>query len=241
MVTTTNKQKLLNHILSAFPAEPGDGEEIRPIFEQFIYGLCRENATPAQADSAYRALCERFYDWNEVRVSSQREIEEIFEGMPQAELRSQRLLAFLHEIFDTTFVFNMDDLQKKKGGVKDAIKQIMRYQAANDFVTSWVVQRTLGGHAVPLDGQALRCVRRLGLVDATQEDTEAARATLEHLVPKAKGLQFFDSLTLLAEEYCWQEDPNCPQCPLHSECAYAQERGVTGATTNGRSHRPKPR
>ena len=40
------------------------------MLEQFIYGLCREDATREQADRAFRNLCERFFDWNEVRVSS---------------------------------------------------------------------------------------------------------------------------------------------------------------------------
>jgi endonuclease-3 len=239
MATTTNKQRLLHQIFSAVPAEPGSAADPRPVLEQFIYGLCREDATPEQADRAYRLLCERFFDWNEVRVSSQRELEDVFDGMSHADVRSQRLLSFLHEVFETTFSFCLDDLQKKKGGVKDATRQLMRYQAANDFVGAWVVQRSLGGHAIPLDAPALRCIRRLGLIDAAQEDTDSVRATVEHLVPKAKGTQFGDTLAVLADEYCFEEEPNCPSCPLAGECATAQANGVV--VSHGRSHRSKPR
>jgi endonuclease-3 len=239
MATTTNKQRLLNHLFSSFPTEPGDDEQARPIFEQFIYGLCRENATAEQAERVYRALCERFFDWNEVRVSSQREIEEVFAGLSHPELRAQRLLSFLHEVFETTFSFCMDDLQKKKGGVKDAAKQLLRYQAANDYIGAWVVQRSLGGHALPLDPASLRCAGRLGLVDAAAGDGDSARSTLEHLVPKAKGPQFIDSLSLLADEYCWADEPNCPSCPMAGECLTALDSGAVVASA--RSHRPKPR
>jgi endonuclease III len=240
MATTTNKQRLLNQVLSSFPVEAGSEADPRPVLEQFVYGLCRENATPEQADCAYRTLCERFFDWNEVRVSSQRELEEVFEGMAHPEVRAQRLLSFLHEVFETTFSFCLDDLQKKKGGVKDASKQLMRYQAANDFVGAWVVQRSLGGHAIPLDPPALRCVRRLGIIDASQDDLDSVRATLEHLVPKAKGCQFTDTLSVLADECCFEDDPNCAACPLNGECATAQESGVV-SVGGGRSHRTKPR
>jgi endonuclease-3 len=240
MATTTNKQRLLNSLFHAFPAEAGDDEPCRPVFEQFIYGLCRENATPEQADQAFQALTERFYDWNEVRVSSQREIEEVFDGMSEPDVRAQRLLSFLHEVFETTFSFCLDDLQKKKGGVKDATKQLMRYQSANDYVGAWVTQRSLGGHALPLDMGSLRCVRRLGLIEPEQADVDSARATLEHLVPKAKGPQFTDALSLLADEHCWSDEPNCPACPLAGECSTGQDAAPVAAST-GRSHRPKPR
>jgi endonuclease-3 len=238
MATTINKQRLLNHILAAVRKTAEAQDEPRPVLQQFVYGLCREDATPEQADRAYRNLCERFFDWNEVRVSSARELEESFAELPNAEGRAQRLLSFLQEVFELNFSFDLEKLQKE--GVKQAAKKLARYQAANDYVTAWVVQRTLGGHAIPLDPPTLRCARRLGLLEGGQDDPEAARASLEHLVPKAKGPQFTDAISLFAEEYCWLEEPNCPACPLAAECATAHELG-TEALAGARASRPKPR
>jgi endonuclease-3 len=239
MATTINKQRQLTVLLSAgrkLTSAPEATEEARPVLQQFIYGLCREDATAEQADRAYRGLCERFFDWNEVRVSSVRELEEAFEGMSNAEGRAQRLIAFLQEVFETTFSFDLDGLQKK--GLKQAAKQLARYQAANDYVSAWVVQRSLGGHAIPLDGPTLRCARRLGLLEGTEADKEAARASLEHLVPKAKGPQFTDLISTLAGDLCWEEEPNCPSCPLAHDCPTAHGTGYTNGTTRSR---PKPR
>jgi endonuclease-3 len=236
MATTINKQRLLTSILSQAPRS-GEGEGPRAVLEQFIYGLCRENATPEQADRAYRCLRERFYDWNEVRVSSVRELEEAFAGLSEPEARAQRLLSLLQEVFETEFSFNLDKLQKL--GLKQAAKQLTRYQAADDYLGAWVVQRCLGGHAIPLDAPTLRCARRLGLVDPDQEDPEAARASLEHLVPKAKGALFTDLISELAEQLCREGEPDCPACPLNAECPTAQEIGV--AVSASRGHRAKPR
>src|SRR5262245_32852498 len=187
MATTTNKQRVLDRIFHLKKRyEPGAPAE-RPVLEEFVYGLCREGATPEQADRAYRNLCERFFDWNEVRVSSQRELEEALSDLPEPEARAQRLVSFLQEVFETTFSFDLQDLLVKKGGLKAAAKHLSRYQAADEYVVSWVVQRSLGGHAIPLDPPAQRALTRLGLIDEEQNDLEAARASLEHLVPKAKG------------------------------------------------------
>jgi endonuclease-3 len=237
MATTINKQRLLSQVLATAPKSAGDGGEARPVLEQFIYALCREGATRAQADAAFRHLQERFFDWNEVRVSSVRELEEAFEGLSGAELRAQRLVAFLQEVFETTFSFDLEGLQKK--GLKQAAKQLGRYQAANEYAVSWVVQRTLGGHAIPLDAPTLRCARRVGLAEAGGDEAEA-RASLEHLVPKAKGPAFTDQISHLAGTWCGEEEPNCPACPLAGECPTAQENGALSVGA-GRSHRPKPR
>ncbi|HEY7423148.1 MAG TPA: hypothetical protein VH682_02800 [Gemmataceae bacterium] len=237
MATTINKQRLLNQLFSTAKKTVEPDEEARPVLQQFVYSLCRENTTREQADEAYRFLCEKFFDWNEVRVSSIRELEEAFDGLSEPEVRAQRLLSFLQEVFEIHFSFELDKLQKE--GVKQAAKKLSRYQSANEYTISWVVQRTLGGHAIPVDAPTLRCAHRLGLIEDEQEETDA-RATLEHLVPKAKGPRFTDVVSAVAGEYCWEDQPQCSGCPLSGECAYAQENGVEGVTA-ARSHRPKPR
>ncbi len=237
MATTINKQRLLNHIFTTAKKTVEVDEEARPVLQQFIYGLCRENATREQADEAYRFLCEKFFDWNEIRVSSLRELEEAFTGMSDSEIRAQRLIAFLQEVFEIHFSFDLDKLQKE--GLKQAAKKLSRYQAANDYIVSWVVQRSLGGHAIPVDPPTLRCTLRLGLIENQQDEAEA-RATLEHLIPKAKGALFTEGISMIADDYCLEEQPQCSSCPLSADCSYAQENGVE-AMTPSRAHRAKPR
>ncbi len=236
MATTINKQRLLKQLFATARKESAPAAEPLSVLEQYIYGLCREDATVEQADRAFRNLVDRFFDWNEVRVSSTRELEEALEDLPQAEARAQRLVLFLQEVFETHFTFDLQALEKK--GLKDASKQLARYQATNDYLGAWVVQRSLGGHAIPLDAPTLRCARRMGLLDDSQDDCETARASLEHLIPKANGSMFTDLLSNLSAEYCWEDAPNCAACPMAPECPTAHENA---ALTPVRSGRPKPR
>lgn len=226
MATTLNKQRILNQLLAVpdlVPPAPAEDatEEPLPVLEQFIFALCRENATPEQAQAAFHNLRTKFFDWNEVRVSSVRELEEAMAGLSDAERRAQRVLSFLQEVFETTFSFNLDSLAKK--GQKQAAKALTRFKAANDYASAWVVQRTLSGHAIPLDETMLRCARRLGLLDGATEDLEAARASLEHVVQKVKGMAFTDAMANLAELHCWEDEPKCSGCPLSGDCPSSQE------------------
>jgi endonuclease-3 len=237
MATTINKTRVLNTLLGFAPAgEPGS--EPLSVLEQFVFALCRENATLEQATQAYHNLRTQFFDWNEVRVSSTRELEDAMAGLSDTESRAQRLISFLQEVFEKTFSFDLEDVQKK--GLKQANKLLLGYGASSEYVGAWVVQRTLGGHAIPIDAPTLRCARRLGLIEPTTEDSEAARSSLEHLIHKSKGAQFSDAISNLAERYCWEGEPSCQGCPLNSDCPTAQEQGEQ-QVASARPTRTKPR
>ena len=237
MATTTIKQRLFTQLL-ALAERPAGNEEALPVLEQFLYGLCRENATREQADAAFQNLKERFFDWNEVRVSTNRELEEAMEGLSDTETRAQRLISFLQEVFETEFSFDLEGMHKK--GLKVAAKSLLRYGASNDYMGAWVVQRSLGGHAIPVDAPTLRCAQRLGIIDSEADEVEAIRATLEHLVPKTKNQAFTDAISDLAERCCWEDEPNCAVCPLRAECPTGQELAAV-AVEAGRATRAKPR
>jgi endonuclease-3 len=238
MSTTTNKQRVFQQLFNTVARNSKGGEgQPRPVLDQFLYAICREDTTRELAERAFRNLREQYFDWNEVRVSSPRELAESMDCLPDAEGRAQRVVDFLQEVFETTYSFDLETLQKK--GVKQAAKQLARYQAANDYVVSSVVQTSLGGHAVPLDGAALRVLHRLTIIDRDTEDLEALRASLEHQVPKAKGLAFCDTLSAIAYDFCSEDEPQCDSCPLCQHCPTAEEMKqlVAPAVT----HRTKPR
>ena len=239
MPAITNKQRQLNQLFTAFKKghDAPEPEEL-PVLDQFVYGVCREGATREQADRAFAALREQFFDWNEVRVSSAREVEEALADLPDAEPRAERLISFLQEVFEADFSFDLEGLRKK--GLKEAAKQLAKYQAANDYVVAWVVQHSLGGHAIPLDVPTLRAARRLGLIDCEPDDMDAARASLEHLVPKAKGALFCDLVSNLAGLACWEDEPHCSACPMSGDCPTAAELGAR-EVVSARSGRTKPR
>jgi endonuclease-3 len=233
MATTVNKQRVVNTIFSNLGKGKHQEPAARPVLEQFLYAVCREGVTRELADQAYRNLQERFFDWNEIRVSSIRELAEALDCLPDAEHRAQRLVEFLQEVFETTFSFDLESLQKK--GVKQGAKQLARYQAANDFAVASVIQQSFGGHAIPLDGPSVRVLRRLGLLDAEGPDMEAVRSSIEHQVPKARAWLFGDLISALADNHCFEEEPHCHCCPMSPLCPSAQEFKTPAAASAGRS------
>lgn len=240
MPAITNKQQLLAHAQAAlkkrFPLPAAEARaEPRPLLEELLYAVCREGCTPAEADAAYDRLRKGFFDWNEVRVSTVREVTEVLRPLPAAGTRAKRIIGLLQEVFEDRYAFDLSDLGKK--GLKDTARKLRLYKGGvNDYAVAWVVQRTLGGHAIPLDEPALRVLRRLGIIEEVDpENLEGLRGSIEHLVPKARGPEFTDLLSLLARELCTEGTPNCPACPLRSDCPTGAE------ATAKKPDKPEPR
>ncbi len=226
MPAMINKQQVLSTALSTlkkkFPAPPEPDR--RPILEEVLYAICREGVPSDAADAAFLRLREQFFDLNEIRVSTIQEVADALAPLPQAGDRAKRIVDFLQEHFERTYSFTLDDLEKK--GLKQAAKQLARYKdkGVTDFVVAWVTQRSLGGHAVPLDEPTLRVLRRLGVIEEEFEDLEAVRGSVEHYIPKAKGYEFTEELIQHAAAICTEHNPQCAVCPLRSDCPTGQER-----------------
>lgn len=233
MPATMTKQKLLSHLLGTLKKQYDPASEPdRPVLDHLIYALLRENASRKSADRAFRNLCERFFDWNEVRVSSAHEVANALVDLPQPVAKAQRVVGLLQEVFEANYSFDLDGLPKK--GVKPAARQIARYQASSDFAVAWVTLKALDGHAVPLDDPAMRTLKRLGVVEQHEDNLATAQASLEHHIPKLKAPLFVELLNGLSHDRC-TDTPRCNGCPLKSDCNHA----ATKPAENGR--RPKPR
>jgi endonuclease III len=237
MPSATQKQKLLNRLYALKKdLQVADAPE-RPVFEQMVYAVCREGASAADADRAYENLRAQFFDWNEIRVSTVREVSVALSHLPLPLERSKRIISFLQEVFETAYAFSLDNMQKK--GLKLAEKQLERFQAANAFAVAYVLQHSLGGHSLPLDGDMRRTLCRLEMID---DDTTpaAAQSSLEHLIPKAKGIHFCETVSALAHQFCHEETPRCTACPMQSMCPAAREF-TTSASGGGVAVKTKGR
>jgi endonuclease-3 len=247
MPAITNKQQLLTHantvLKKRFPLPAIEESSSRPLLEELIFAICREGSTTEDAQAAFERLRKTFVDWNEIRVSTMQEVADVLRPLPQAGPRAGWIIGVLQAVFELNYAFDLGDMEKKglkhaakqisryfnakdldAKGLKQAAKQISRFKQVNDFAVAWVVQRSLGGHAIPLDGPTVRVLQRLGVVEEVDpDDLESLRGGIEHMIPKARGAEFTELLSLHAKEICTDKDPQCSKCPLLSECPYGQE------------------
>lgn len=230
MATAIHRQRLLNRIFTTLKKHvPAADPEPRPVLEQLLYAVCREGVSREKADRAFKNLQAIFFDWNEIRVSAAREVEEALADLPDAETRAVRIISLLQEVFETTYSFDLESLHKK--GLKQAQKQLERYQGSNAYIVASALQHALGGHALPLDDDMQRTLRRLDLLDGEPGD-DTALTSLEHFIPKQRGPFFCEIVGDLAQRYCHDAAPRCSQCPMNDLCPTGQEN-LSARSTRG--------
>lgn len=263
MPAITNKQQLLTHVQTAlkkrFPLPTVEPETPRPLLEELLFAICREGSTTTDANAAFERLKKTFVDWNEIRVSTMQEVADALRPLPHAGPRAGWIIGVLHAVFELNYSYDLGDMEKKglkqaakqvsryfndnelkKLNLKQAAKQIGRFKQVNDFAVAWVVQRSLGGHAIPLDGPTVRVLQRLGVVEEVDpDDLESLRGGIEHVIPKTRGPEFTELLSVHAKEICTEKDPNCTKCPLLSECPFGQD--ATSKKPEKDKPEPKPK
>src|SRR5262245_59087211 len=88
----------------------------RPVLEHLLYACCLENARYEDADLAMGALTTAFFDWNEVRVSSVKELGEVMSMLPQPSFAAANLKGVLQSVFESTYSFDLEALKKQNLG-----------------------------------------------------------------------------------------------------------------------------
>jgi endonuclease III len=235
-----SKAQLLNDVYTLlkkhYKLEPR--VERLSVLESIIYGVCHEGTTREQAEQALSRFREQFFDWNEVRVSSIEEIQDVLAGQDDAEERANRLRRFLRQLFEKTYDFSLDSLTKKP--LKDSVALLKEYDAMeSDYVLATVIQQGLGGHALPVDVPIRRGLARLGVVKET-DDPHEVRSHMERAVPKNRGTEFVDLMEELTHDTCVAGPPDCPRCDLRKICPTGQARLVMDKAAARSAARKKP-
>lgn len=170
----------------------------RPVLEQLLYAGCLENAQYEKADEAYAALVHTFFDWNEIRVTTVKELAEVMAVLPDPAAAAHRVKRSLQSVFEASYSFDLEDLRKKNLGA--AVERLEKIAGASRFTVNYVVQAALGGHAIPLDAGSLGALQVLGYV-TDKEVQEGAVSGLERAIPKNKGAEFASLLHRLGADF----------------------------------------
>ena len=170
----------------------------RSLLENLLFACCLENSPYAAAEQAFEAVSKTYFDWNEVRVSTVKEIAEVMKQLPDPLASATRLRRCLQSVFEANYSFDIEPMKKLNLG--QAVQKFESYDGASPFVVSYITQTSLGGHSIPLDDGAMGSLLVLGLV--SEKDTAKTGCTgMERAIPKNKGLEFGSLLHQLSIDF----------------------------------------
>jgi len=177
------------------PVNPTPG---RSLLENLLFAACLENSPYAAAEEAFAAVSKTYFDWNEVRVSTVKELAEVMKAASNPDAAAGRLRRSLQAVFEANFSFDLEPMKKLNLG--QAVQRLSGYDGVSPFAVSYVTQTSLGGHSIPLDDGAIGALAVLGLVGPHDKPKDGCSG-LERAIPKNKGLEFGSLLHGLSVDY----------------------------------------
>jgi endonuclease-3 len=165
-----------------------------PVLEQLVFACCLEDSQEQDAQRAFNAVEEQFFDWNEVRVSSAKELSEVMQMLSFPREAALRLKKTLQSVFEANYSFDLDKLKKENLGV--ASKKLNKYEGVTPFAVAFVTQTALGGHAIPVSRGALEALYILGTINEKEKKSYNIPG-MERAIPKSKGIEFGSLLNQL--------------------------------------------
>jgi endonuclease-3 len=211
----------------------------RSVLEHLLFASCLENAHYPVAEEAFAALVHTFFDWNEIRVSSVRELSEVACGLPDPAAAAHRVKRILQSVFEATYSFDLEELRKQNLG--PAVERLEKIEGTSKFSIACVIQSALSGHAIPIDSGTARALRLLDM--ATDEDVAAGTIPgLDRAIPKNSGIEFGSLIHQLGADFVGAPYSPAlhtilleiePKAKDHLPLRRAPKRAVQGATTAG--------
>ncbi|MBI3839796.1 MAG: hypothetical protein HY288_17885 [Planctomycetia bacterium] len=199
-MSTPNRATLLNKthkvLKRSYKYNPVRGEQ--PLLESLLFACCLENARHDVAQETFAKLRSTFFDWNEIRVSTVKELAEVMHALPDPCDAAARLKGILQSVFESDYSFDLEHLKKQNIG--QAVKRLQKLQGASAFGVAYATQSALGGHSIPIDKGALGALYVLGVISEA-DPREAVVPGMERAIPKSKGQEFGALLHELGSDF----------------------------------------
>jgi endonuclease III len=219
-MATPNRSALINRTIKVLKKhyKPVAPPKDRALFEHLLFACLLEDSPQEVAEQVFETLKRDYFGWNEVRVSTIRELTDVLKPLVNPAESASRLKQSLHAVFESVYEFDIETLKKQNIG--QAVKQLQKYNGTTPFAVAYVTQHALGGHSIPLNRGALIALQTVGVI-SEDEFGKGVVPGLERTVSKNKGPEIGSLLHQLgvevgrnpygpsARKLMLEIDPNC--------------------------------
>lgn len=198
-MATPNRSALITRTIKVLRKhfKPVAPPKDRSLFEHLLFACLVEDSPQESAEQVFETLKRDYFGWNEVRVSTVRELADVCKPLVNPAESANRLKQTLHSVFEAVYEFDIEELKKQNIG--QAVKLLQKYKGTTPFVVAYTTQLALGGHAIPINRGALISLHTVGVISDDEFNKELVPG-LERAVPKNKGLEIGSLLHQLGIE-----------------------------------------
>lgn len=192
-----------------------------PIVDQIIIHFLSQQEKQENVEKAYQAILKEFVDWNEIRVSHHREIQQVLQPFLKYQIheKSLKIKDALQQIFTIYNKLELETLWEKDFSEIQKLSQQVS-GLGQEFLLKFICYLYFQEDS-PLASSFFRIGKRLNLWDENSNQTLLKKNFIKELGPER-----FAHLKILlfihGETQCLAKSYDCSQCPLSKICDRAQ-------------------
>ncbi len=177
--------------------KPVEQQKNLSVLEHLLFACCLENSLFEDASKAFDTLNHDYFDWNEVRVTSIRELAEMMKPLNDPVQSATRLKRVLQSVFESHYSFDLESMRKQNIG--QTVKHLGKFNGMSPFILAYITQNALAGHAIPVNEGLLQAMLSVGVISPAEAAKKAVPG-LERAIPKTKGFEVGSLLHQLGVE-----------------------------------------
>ncbi len=187
-MAATTRAARITKLVSALKKQfkPVAPVEERTLLENLLFACLLENSLHDAAETAFQRLNTDYFDWNEVRVSTRRELAGELKELNDPDDAADRIKRTLQSTFEAVYTFDLELLKKQNLG--QTIKQFQSFKGVSPFVIAYATQTSLGGHSIPINDGLFTAFIALEIITEAEAKSGTAPG-LERTIPKSKGVE----------------------------------------------------
>lgn len=189
------------------------------VLDELILTILSQNTSAKNCKEAFARLRERFPTWEDVRLARAEAIADAIRPGGLANRKAPRIRAILEELHHRQGTLDLDWLAETQD--PEAVEYLMAFEGVGRKTAACTLMFALNRPVLPVDTHVHRVAMRLGLIPKV--DADAAHDLLQAMVPPEDVYSFHVNMVRHGREICHARGPECPVCPLKSECDYYRE------------------
>ena len=183
--------------------------------ETILFAIMADGVADGRAEAVFEKIRELVVDWNELRVTSAREIEALLEGLPEAGVKAQAVRGFLGRLFLTEHVTTADFMKNWSGS--RASKYLDEIESMTESMRARALLKGFEMDVLPASVDIVRVMKRVGVLDSHLSQ-ERAHEFLKEVVAPKRTYAFFHLVNEHGLTCCHQRGPDCANCCISSDC-----------------------
>lgn len=191
------------------------------ITELIIYATLNQGETKKNTDKALSRLKEEFVDWNEVRVTHPREIEEALKDALKDNTyeKAVTITEVLAEIFYVFNTLRLEFLLEQE--FVEVHKQLLQIDSNYQLLATLLLHIATNSKCMDIQQTCVRVGKRIGL---WSETTPSSLCKNINKSAEKYLTQLNVYLSLYGEDVCVSTGYDCNSCILVKECDFGQKR-----------------